>query len=283
MFVFVLVGIQLAVAYFRVADRWIWVVLLAYALGAYINHALFVLNHESRAQPDPARARCPTTSSGSWAMSRSCSRVRSRSAAITCSTTRTKASTSSTPTSRAAEARLVGYSTWRKTVWLGCLGVMQALRPLRVKAANVRDQSGAANFVVIGAVDVALVLVWGPKVARLPGAVDVLRARPAPGRRALDPGALSRPSRARRPTRTTGRSTSMRSTSATTTSTTTSPASVEPPAAAHGRWRPRPTTRSRRTNRGPGCSAGSSPTPPSARTAASCAGRERGRLDASVG
>ena len=40
---------------------------------------------------------------------------------------------------------------------------MQALRPLRVKAANVRDQWVLLNFVVIAAVDATLVIVWGPK------------------------------------------------------------------------------------------------------------------------
>ena len=205
-FVFVLVGIQLAVAYFASQIGWIWVALLAYALGAFVNHALFVLNHESRAQPDPARHRARTTSSASWATSRSRSRARSRSAATTCCTTRTKVSTSSTPTSRVG-ARRASSGTPRGARPCGsrCLGVMQALRPLRVKARQRARPVGAAELRRDRRRRRGARGRCGAEGARLPDAVDVLRARSAPRRWSLDPGAHRDRARARRRTRTTGR------------------------------------------------------------------------------
>ena len=45
-FVVLFVGVQVTVAYLASQIGWIWVALLAYAFGAFVNHALFVLNHE---------------------------------------------------------------------------------------------------------------------------------------------------------------------------------------------------------------------------------------------
>jgi sphingolipid delta-4 desaturase len=162
-FVFVLVGIQLAVAYFASQIGWIWVALLAYALGAYINHALFVLNHEC-AHNLILRGTVPNYLLGILGDVALVfpSAITFRRYHLLHHAHQGEYELDADIAGR-REARLVGYSTWRKTVWLGCLGVMQALRPLRVKAANVRDQWVLLNFVVIGAVDVALVLVWGPK------------------------------------------------------------------------------------------------------------------------
>ena len=57
------------------------------------------------------------------------------------------------------EGRIVGNSTWRKGIWVAVLGVSQALRPLRLKGVpSARPLVGASlNFVVIGAVDIAIV------------------------------------------------------------------------------------------------------------------------------
>jgi sphingolipid delta-4 desaturase len=163
-FVFLLVGIQVGAAYLASSQLgWIWVAVLAYALGAFVNHALFVLNHEC-AHNLILRGTVPNYLLGilgDVALAFP-SAITFRRYHLLHHAHQGEYELDADIAGR-REARIVGYSTWRKTVWLACLGVMQALRPLRVKAANVRDQWVLLNFVVIAAVDVTLVVVWGPK------------------------------------------------------------------------------------------------------------------------
>jgi len=162
-FVVLLVGIQLAAAYFATHVDWIWVALFAYAFGAFLNHALFVLNHEC-AHNLILRGTVPNYLLGilgDVALAFP-SAITFRRYHLLHHAHQGEYELDADIAGR-REAQIVGYSTWRKTVWLACLGVMQALRPLRVKAANVRDQWVLLNFVVIAAVDATVVIVWGPK------------------------------------------------------------------------------------------------------------------------
>ena len=80
-------------------------------------------------------------------------------------------------------------SAWRKALWVALLGLSQALRPLKVKGVKALDRWIIANILVIAAVDLLILVAIGPG-AGVPGPVHVLRARAAPGRRPVDPGAL---------------------------------------------------------------------------------------------
>jgi sphingolipid delta-4 desaturase len=162
-FVVLLVGVQVAAAYGISRAGWIWVIVLAYALGAFVNHALFVLNHEC-AHNLILRGTVPNYLLGILADVALAfpSAITFRRYHLLHHAHQGEYELDADIAGR-REARLVGCSMWRKTVWLACLGVMQALRPLRVKAANVRDQWVLLNFVVIFGVDAFLVIAWGPK------------------------------------------------------------------------------------------------------------------------
>jgi len=64
------------------------------------------------------------------------------------------------------EARLIGNKAWRKALWVFLLPVSQALRPMKLKATRnvpVWDKWIALNFVTQILVCTALVIVFGPK------------------------------------------------------------------------------------------------------------------------
>lgn len=61
------------------------------------------------------------------------------------------------------EARLIGRSPWRKSVWYFLLGVSQALRPYQVKTVGFWDRWILANLVAQVLIDVAIFLVLGPE------------------------------------------------------------------------------------------------------------------------
>jgi sphingolipid 4-desaturase/C4-monooxygenase len=157
------VALQLAIAFALHDVWWVWIVLAAYCVGAFANHALFVCNHESAhnlilpkqwqnlvlgivgdiplAFPSAVTFRrfhlVHHAHMGEYALDGD---IAAR-----------------------GEARVVGSSSWRKAVWVALLGVSQALRPLRLKGVRARDRGWAvANFVVIGAIDVAIVVLVGP-------------------------------------------------------------------------------------------------------------------------
>jgi sphingolipid delta-4 desaturase len=157
------VALQLAIAFVLRDAWWLWVVVAAYGVGAFANHALFVGNHEAGHNlvlpkqwqnlvlgiVGDIPLGFPTAVTfrrfhlvhhghmGEYELDGDIA-------------TRT-------------EARVVGTSSWRKAVWVALLGVSQALRPLRCKGVPTRDRAWVVvNVVVIVATDVAIATVIGP-------------------------------------------------------------------------------------------------------------------------
>jgi sphingolipid delta-4 desaturase len=60
------------------------------------------------------------------------------------------------------EARLVGRSWWKKTLWLALFALSQSLRPLKVKSRKMWDRWIVVNIVTVVLVDVAIWFVAGP-------------------------------------------------------------------------------------------------------------------------
>ena len=87
------------------------------------------------------------------------------------------------------EARLVGNSPLRKAVWLFLFAAIEVVRPLRMKR-RFADGWAVANTIVDrvdGSPDLEVRRRARPGLRHR---LDLLRHRPAPARRALDPGAL---------------------------------------------------------------------------------------------
>lgn len=163
LFVFGLVAMQLAAAFLLRDAWWVWVVVVAYAFGAFANHALFVLNHESAHNLILPKQWQNLTLGiiGDLALAFP-SAITFRRYHLVHHAHMGEYDLDGDIASK-TEGRVVGNSTWRKGIWVAMLGVSQALRPLRLKGVPVRDRPWAiANFVVIFAVDIAIVVLVGP-------------------------------------------------------------------------------------------------------------------------
>ena len=158
-----LVSLQLAIAFVLRDAWWLWVVLLAYGVGAFVNHALFVCNHESAHDLIlPKRwENLVLGVVGDVALAFP-SAVSFRRFHLVHHASMGEYDLDGDIAAH-AEARIVGHSRWRKTIWVALLGVSQALRPLRLKGVRARDRAWVvANFVVILALDIAIVVYVGP-------------------------------------------------------------------------------------------------------------------------
>lgn len=150
------VALQLAVAYSLRDVSWLWVIVCAYALGAFVSHALFVLIHEATHN---------LIVKGTAA---------NRAFGILCNIGQGLPSAMSFRTFHLLhhyhldeydydadlayhwEARLVGSSPWRKAVWLFLFAIIEIFRPLRMQRQLVEPWA-VANVVFILAVDA---LIW---------------------------------------------------------------------------------------------------------------------------
>ena len=158
-----IVALQLALAALAVRLPWWLVVVLAYAVGAFANHALFVMIHECthrlvfrRKVPNVLTellANLPMCLPGAFSFEKyhlkhhAFQGVYELDADIP----------------GRFEARLIGRSALRKALWLLFYPVFQIIRPLRVKAVPVFDRWTLTNLAVQVAFDTAVVLVLGPK------------------------------------------------------------------------------------------------------------------------
>ncbi|MBE0592859.1 MAG: fatty acid desaturase [Gemmatimonadales bacterium] len=61
------------------------------------------------------------------------------------------------------EARLVGRSWWRKAVWLLLFPVIEGIRPMRLKEVPFWDRWSVVNITLQFAFDAAVLLLFGPK------------------------------------------------------------------------------------------------------------------------
>jgi sphingolipid delta-4 desaturase len=151
-----LVALQLAGAYLLRDAAWPWVLLAAYAVGAFASHALFVLIHDATHN---------LIVGGTW---------RNRLLGILCNVGQGFPSAMSFRTYHLLhhshldeyafdadlafrnEARLVGNGPIRKALWLLCFGVVELVRPLRIQRSFVEPWV-VGNVVAIAATDL---LVW---------------------------------------------------------------------------------------------------------------------------
>jgi sphingolipid 4-desaturase/C4-monooxygenase len=158
-----LVGIQFAVAWF-VADRPVWlVVVLAYTVGAFASHGLFVMIHEC-AHRLVFRRRLPNILTGLLANlpifvpgSFSFQKYHLKHHAF-----QGVYELDADIPSR-WEARLIGRSPLGKALWLMLYPIFQAVRSFRVKAVPPLDRWTLTNLAIQIGVNLGVYLVWGPK------------------------------------------------------------------------------------------------------------------------
>lgn len=157
------VAVQLAIAVLLRDAGWVWIVVAAYAVGAFANHALFVGNHEcAHNLVLPKQGQNLVLGIIGDIPLAFPSAVTFRRFHLVHHGHMGEYDLDGDIATR-GEARLVGTSWWRKTVWVALLGVSQALRPLRLDGVSVRDRGWViANFVVVVATDVAIVVLLGP-------------------------------------------------------------------------------------------------------------------------
>jgi sphingolipid 4-desaturase/C4-monooxygenase len=158
-----IVALQIVVAWLVADQRW-WVVLaVAYTVGAFANHALFVMIHEcahrlvfKRTTPNiltALLANLPQFFPGAMGFCKYHLKHHSFQGVYELD--------GDLP--YRWEARVVGRSPLRKALWLLLFPVFQALRPWRVKEVPLWDRWTAANLVVQVAFDVLVWAVLGPK------------------------------------------------------------------------------------------------------------------------
>jgi sphingolipid delta-4 desaturase len=158
-----LVASQLSVGYLLTSVHWLWLIIAAYAFGAFVNHALYVIMHECTHNlvfrnhtynrllaifGDLALV-IPSAMAfrkyhllhhqylGEYDMDPDIVSQK--------------------------EGRLVGNSPIRKFIWISLLSVSQALRPLKTKNVKMLDRWIVANFVIVVTFNILLVLYVGPQ------------------------------------------------------------------------------------------------------------------------
>ncbi len=161
--VLLLVVTQWAMAAFAQGLVWYWVVLLAYFFGAFLNHALYVLNHECTHNMVFEK---PHTNNL---------------VGIFCDFALVLPSAMGfrkyhlmhhkflgqylrdPDIVRHEEARLVGNSSLKKALWLFFFSISQALRPMQITETAFWDRWIAANIAAVIAVDAIILLLLGPQ------------------------------------------------------------------------------------------------------------------------
>lgn len=157
-----LVASQLALAWVASEIGWGWMILLAYVGGATISHALYVMIHECTHELVAKSQR----GNRLWGLvcdvplgfpSFSAFRVHHL------LHHRYMGELVMDPdVVSPGEARLVGNSWWRKTIWMLFFAVSQANRPMKTEGNAWWDRFAFANVAVVVAVDVAVLLLLGP-------------------------------------------------------------------------------------------------------------------------
>jgi sphingolipid delta-4 desaturase len=158
-----IVAFQFALAWYVTSLSWWLVVLLAYCVGAFANHALFVMIHDcthrlafKRKVPNMITeliANLPLFLPGSVSFHKyhlkhhSFQGVYELDADIP----------------GRWEARLIGHSALGKALWLLFYPVFQIVRPMRVKEVSLLDPWSITNLAIMIVVDVIVYLLLGPK------------------------------------------------------------------------------------------------------------------------
>jgi sphingolipid delta-4 desaturase len=158
-----LVGLQFAVAWF-VADQPVWLmVVLAYTVGAFASHGLFVMIHECahrlvfrRRLPNVLAglvANLPLFVPGSFSFQKYHLKHHAYQGVYELD--------ADIPSRW--EARLIGNSALGKALWLLLYPIFQAVRSFRIKAVPPLDAWTLANVAIQIGVNVAVYVMWGPK------------------------------------------------------------------------------------------------------------------------
>jgi sphingolipid delta-4 desaturase len=158
-----LVAAQLGIAYGVARVSWWLVPVLAFTVGAFANHALFVVIHECthrlvfrRKVPNILTAlfaNLPLFVPGAMSFQKYHLKHHAFQGIYELD--------ADLPSRW--EARLIGHSALGKAFWLLMYPVFQALRPIRIKEVALFDRWTVTNLVVQAVFDVAVYFVLGPK------------------------------------------------------------------------------------------------------------------------
>jgi len=158
-----LVSFQLALAALMPRFSWWLVWALAFSVGAFANHALFVVIHEC-AHKLVFRRKLPNIMTAMFANlplfvpgALSFQKYHLKHHAF-----QGVYELDADLPSR-WEARLIGHSVLGKALWLMLYPIFQALRPIRIKEVPLLDRWTTANLLIQVGFDVAVYLVLGPK------------------------------------------------------------------------------------------------------------------------
>lgn len=160
-----LVVAQWAIGFAASGWHWWWIVLLAYGVGAFFNHALYVMMHECTHN---LVARSPSANKV-WGIV--CDLALAMPSAMAFRKYhlyhhRYLGRYDMDPdVVTNEEARLVGNGAPRKALWIFLLGVSQALRPLKLKimhGISVWNRWSVANVLLVIVADVLIAVTLGP-------------------------------------------------------------------------------------------------------------------------
>ncbi len=153
---------QIFVAFLLRAQPWWVVVLVAYLVGAFANHTLFVVIHEcshklvfKRTVPNILTgllANLPLAVPGSVSFAKYHLKHHAFQGVYELDA----------DLPFRWEAKLVGRSIWRKALWLLLFPVIEGLRPLRLMEVGFWDRWTVANVVIQFSFDAAVFVVLGP-------------------------------------------------------------------------------------------------------------------------
>jgi sphingolipid delta-4 desaturase len=159
----VIVAGQLALAVLAARLSWWLVLALAFCIGAFANHALFVIIHEC-AHKLVFRRKLPNTLTAIFA-----NLPLFVPGALTFQKYHLKHHAFQGVYELDAdlpsrwEARLIGHSVLGKAIWLLLYPIFQALRPIRIKEVPLFDRWTTTNLLIQIGFDVAVYFVLGPK------------------------------------------------------------------------------------------------------------------------
>ncbi len=158
-----LVAAQWAIGYLLRDSSWLLILLVAYAVGAFFNHALYVLIHECAHNLVTKRPRV------NKALGIACDFGLFFPGALAFRKYHMLHHKYlghhelDGDIISPAEANLIGRSAWRKAVWVFCLSVSQALRPYKVRSVRMWDRWIVTNVIVVVIVDLAILYAFGGK------------------------------------------------------------------------------------------------------------------------
>jgi len=158
-----LVLLQWSVGYALKDVSWFWVFVAAYLLGAFVNHALYVIMHECTHNlvfQNPTHNKVLGIF-GDFALVVP-GAVAFRKYHLLHHQYLGEYDMDPDIVSR-TEGRLVGNSAIRKIIWVFLLGLSQALRPLKIKGVEIADRWLLANILAVVAIDLLLFAFIGPK------------------------------------------------------------------------------------------------------------------------